>query len=115
MARSNSLRNLVLIGMTTLQQPHGTHRGEDPCQLTDLGDVTLPPEDRFFRIKSTSEEIQRHSPDIGPQLAGIMCGGHGMIVRYEIVCLPLLLQPYCRLHSSEVVSNVQSSAWLQAR
>src|SRR4029453_7660519 len=66
-ARSGeSACDFVLIRMSALQQSHGRYGAENPGQLSYLRHIGLAEECSPLRIKSTSEEIERHPARIFP-------------------------------------------------
>ena len=62
MGGGNAFRHLVLVAMTSFQKPHGGDGGKIPSQLVHLRNCTLPKNDRFVRVYSTSQKIEEGFP-----------------------------------------------------
>ena len=71
MTRGNAFRNLVLIGVTPLQQPHGRDNRKQPRQFGHLRHIALPEKDRLLGIEPAGQKIQCHIKRIFSQLIWI--------------------------------------------
>ena len=108
MVRRNSFFDLVLVGMTTLKESHGGQCRENPGQLTNLWNIFLPVNHRFFGIESQSQIITGNTKNVIAECFGFFDGGQGVVGGDEIVssALPLEVDPLA--NSTEVVPQMDS-------
>ena len=104
--RREALGHLVLVGVPTLQEPHGCHGPQNPRKLADLGKVGLAVEDRSFRIEAAGEIIERDVVHQAPAQGPVAHRGHRVEIRDEIDALALVLQLDVLRHRAEIVSQV---------
>ncbi len=110
------LRELVLVGVAALEQPHRRHRREIPGELANLGNVALTKQHSLSGIEAAGQKIERDFAAVAPPLLGIANAVHRVEIGDEDQRLVFLLQRDLLAQRTEVVTNVQMIVgWLGAR
>ena len=113
MARRKPVGDLVLVRSRLLQLADRAHRREYPRELIHLGHGALQEEHRTLGIEAAGEEIDRELTRVSAKIRRALDRGHRVVVRDEVECLALILQPHGRLHRAEVIADVKFPAGLQ--
>lgn len=110
----DSFGDFVFVGMAAFEQAHGADGGENPSEFVDLGDGTLFKKDPSRGIKTAGEEVDRDPANVFAKGGGIVGGGHGVVVGDEVKSFAFALGIDGRFDGAEVVSDVETSAGLEA-
>ncbi len=114
MISRNTLGNLILEGVTSFQESHGSQGGQYPGQLGDLGHIGLDPENAFFRIKPQGKKISRCLQGIGGKTLWIMNRGEGMKIDDKGIKLATIHVLDHRLHHAEIITNMKLTRGLDS-
>lgn len=107
-----SLGDLVLVGVTLLQQAHLRDRHQQPRQLGDFGHVRLAEQRRPLRIESQSQQVNRRILRKPAQRLRIANGRQGVQIGDEVERLIVVLQVDVLLDRTEVIAPVESTCGL---
>src|SRR5262245_7279248 len=101
--------------MAALQQSHRCHGAQNPLQLADFGQVTLPVDRASSGIKAQGEVIGGGTAGELEKPGGIAQGGEGVIVRQKVVA-PVAAgdQVQEELDRAEIVAQMQIAGGLDA-
>src|SRR5262245_1677689 len=95
--------------MASLQKAHWSYRRQEPGELRHLRKIGLFPENRLYRIESTSHKVERHVQRVLASLLRIKQGRHRMVISDEIEGLAFLLKLDGGLHHSKVIADVKGA------
>ncbi len=114
MVGGNAVGDFILVAVASFEQAHRGDGGEYPGQFGDGRHVGLPEQERFRRVESAGQEIQRDVQGVLAALGGVEEGGHGMVVGDEIESLALVLQFDGGFHHAKIIAQVKSARGLDA-
>ena len=113
-AGGKAFGDLVLVGVTALQQSYGAYGAEYPGQFIDFRHGRLAEEDAFFRVQPHRQEVRRQIFAVFAQGVRVVYGAHGVVIRQKVVGFSAVLHADGRFHGSEVVADVQFAAGLKS-